>query len=374
MKLVYYIPALLMLFAFTQETLSQATQEGTRRQRRTEAAEASSNTATLTERARIKNEENSRVLSQAAWTRELTRILDLAEEANAPLMFPAEPIGDRRNLFTHIFYLVVEGKVKAYNYIDGKEVFTDSERIDIGKMLEAAGINAAREGEGENARYRVEELDVPGADVNQYILKETWYFDQAAGMFGSKVTALCPILVRMDYATGITNREPLFWVEYEDIRPYISREMIMTSNYNNVLTYSLDDYFSKRMYDGEIIKSANMRNLSLQEQVSEQLMKQDEAAARARRNLPEAEIDANNDDFAMGDDSEDVFENAMKAARDSIENQIRAFEKQLWVQPDTTTTTANNKKAEKTNTKVEKPKETKAEKSSSAPTRSVRRR
>jgi uncharacterized membrane protein YukC len=113
----------------------------------------------------------------------------------------------------------------------------------------------------------------------------------------------------------------------------------------------MDDYFSKKMYSGEIVKTTNLMNLSLAQQVG-------------------ADPDT------------------LKMAQDSIENQLKTFNKNLWVYSDTipVAVVETDKSKEKTTKreekasgrgakKEEKPKAatTKAEKSSS-PTRSVRRR
>jgi gliding motility associated protien GldN len=339
MKPFYYISVLVLLLAFTQESFGQQP----RRTRPSQEA-VKDNTPTLTERAKIKNEVNSREPAHPNWLREMYRYVNLEEEANAPLLYPVKPIGDRQNLFTLLFKLIVDGKVNAYKYnMDEKESFDESQKINVLEdLLDKYDIMHTIQGAGNTARFVVEDFDIPSSEVLIYMIKEAWYFDLATGTFKSRVTALCPLMVRMDYATGITNTEALFWVSYEDIRPYISRGMIMTSNYNNALTYTIDDFFTKGMYDGEIIETVNLKNQTLIQQV--------------------------------GDDPV-----ALKAARDSIELQLKEFEKQLWFQPDTTQV-VDDKKAKKTTTarapKEEKPKVTKSSSSSSSPstpTRSVRR-
>ncbi|MDL2323174.1 gliding motility protein GldN [Bacteroidales bacterium OttesenSCG-928-A17] len=338
MKPIYYISVIILLLASVQDGFGQQEQPRQRRQRASE--ENSNNLPTLTERARIKNEVNTQEPAHTPWLREMYRFIHLDKEANAPLLYPTTPIGDRKNLFTLLFQLVLDGKVNAYNYMDEKEVFDESQKINLEELLVKHDIPFTTEGSGNNQRFTVNEIDIPSSEVLIYMIKEAWYFDQATGSFRSRVIALSPLLVRMDYSTGIPNTEALFWVTYEDIRPYISREVIMVSNYNNALTYTIDDYFMKGMYDGEIIKTVNLMNQSLIQQV--------------------------------GDDPQ-----ALKQAGDSIQKQLVNFEKQLWFQPDTTKV-ADDKKDKKTSTrktKDEKPKveKSKPEKSSSTPTRSVRR-
>ena len=144
---------------------------------------------------------------------------------------------------------------------------------------------------------------------------------------------------------------PMFWIPYENIRPYINTAFIMTSNINNAMTFTLDDYFRRRMFEGDIFKTQNLMNLPLQA-------------------------------YCPTPDS-------IKKEQDRIEGQLVAFEKSLWFQPDTTQVEdpkaakkaskasargqrgATTEKAE-TKEKTVKTKAPKAEKSS--PVRSVRRR
>ena len=341
MKSLYYIILLFLFCTMAQDGFSQTTQRRTPRQRASE--QSANDLPALTVRAMIKNETGTTHLQNVVWLREIYRYIDLEKENNAALYYPTQPIGKRMNLFTLIFKLMAEGKVVGYNYLDGREVFTEEEKINFEDVLKRFQVLYTTQGSGDNAQYIVEDSDIPSSEVTMYMIKEAYYFDQATGTYNTSVIAICPMLVRQEDDFGEPTRNPVCWIPYENIRPYLSREPIMTSNYNNALTYTIDDYFAQRMYVGDIVKTTNLMNQSLAQQVG---------------NTPEA----------------------LKQARDSIENQLKSFEKQLWVQEDTTTVVADKKEKGKSvrgssnkKEKVEKPKESKAEKSST-PTKSVRRR
>jgi gliding motility associated protien GldN len=339
----------ILLFVFIQEGVAQDTPRRTRQRPSTAAAADTSTVFNLTERARIKNEVESKKPSHIVWERIIYRIIDLTKEdgSNAALYYPVQPQNGRQNLFTLLLKLLLDNKITAYNYLDW-EVFDDSQKKNIEDLLTKLQLLYTKQGD----RFVVDERDIPSSEITQYIVKEGYYFDQATGMFQTHVLALSPIQVGTDYYSGNISREPLFWVQYDEIRPYLSREMIMTSNYNNALTYTIDDYFRKTMYAGEIIKTVNMMGKSLAQEVG---------------NEPEA----------------------LKQAQDSIENQLKAFDKNLWAYNDSIRTAGEKtqtSKAEKTKTtsarssggakeKVQKePKaSTPAPKSESAPVRSVRR-
>jgi len=357
MKRLYITGLILALLICASMGFSQNTvRRVPPRQRATEEAAANNSTTNLTERAKIKNEVTSKAPEHVVWLREMYRTIDLDKDDNAALYYPVTPVGDRMNLFTTIFKLLADNKIVAYNYpTNGPEIFTDKEKLNFeDAVLKKYQILYKKEGTDSDPRYIVDDADIPSNEALMYQIKEATYLDAATGTYKTQVTAICPLLVRKDYdmgGSGDVTLNPLCWIPYENLRPYLSRTMIMTSNYNNVLTYSIDDFFTKGMYKGDIIKTVNMKDQSLAQQV--------------------------------GDDPA-----RLKQAQDSIENQLKTFRQQLWVHQDTTQVAATNKSVKKTATrggtatattqkesapKEEKPKAVKAAKTSTAPTKTVRR-
>lgn len=298
----------------------------------------------LSVRAQSKNEDQTQNVENVPWLREIYRVVNLKEAANAPLYYPVEPIGDKMNLFTLIFKLFSENKLAVYEYLDGREIFTDAYKMEFNsKTLDRYNILYEEQQSGAATRLHIEESDIPSMDVLSYLVKEAWFFDPSNSTVNVKLLAICPMLVR-EGDFGDMTRTPMFWVPYENIRPYISQKPIMTSDINNAVTYTMDDYFRKRMFQGEIIKTNNLLNYTLTQQI--------------------------------GDNPE-----ALKHAQDSIELQLKNFEEKLWMPKDTTSVAdaEKDKKSSKQKTakpekvKAEKPQKVKAEKSPSAPTKSVRR-
>jgi gliding motility associated protien GldN len=283
-----------------------------------------------TVRALSKNEDRKQNTENAPWIREIYRQINLKEAANAPLYYPVEPVGDRINLFTLIFKLLSENKITVYEYLDGKEIFTDRYKVNFKDFLDRFRVLYMEKIVGTDTIYVVDESDIPNSEVLSYLVKEAWYFKASNSTVDIKLLAICPLLIREgDFGEVISM--PIFWIPYENIQPHISRTPIMTSDLNNAMTYTLDDYFRKRMFEGEIIKTTNLLNYTLAQQFS----------------TPEA----------------------MKIAQDSIENHLKHFENQLWVQPDTTAVADSKRK--KKSAKAEKPKTAKTQ--STAPARSVKR-
>jgi gliding motility associated protien GldN len=304
MKRSYYLLALVSALALPA---ALSAQNNTQQERRTprvrtgerEATKKETGLPELTPRAQEMNERMTQETGNARWIRVIYREVDMTQEANAPLYYPVRPLNQTMNLFTTIFQLMLEDKITAYEYLDGYEVFDEQHLIDFKKdVLDRAYIYYEETPAVGNNKPSIviNESDIPSADVMAYYLKEAWYFDQNNSVFDVKTLALCPILT----VTGDLGEQrlPLFWLPYENIRPYITHSPIMTSNINNAKTFTIDDYFRRRMFTGEIIKTENLLNKTLRE-------------------------------YYPTPDS-------LKMAQQEIEQQLETFQQSLYWQPDTT--------------------------------------
>ena len=356
MRQLYYIAILVAsLWAATplqaqEENETETTTQQTRRRspqasRGERQEKKESGLPDLTVRAQDLNERLTQEIGNARWQRVIYRQVDLMKEPNAPLYYPTRPMNGQQNLFSTIFQLLGDNKIKAYEYLDGYEEFDEAHQIRFKDMLDRFYIlyEEVAGRAGEEPTYVINESDVPSADVRSYYVKEAWYFDQNTSAFDVKILAICPILS----STGDMGETtmPMFWLPYENIRPYISNATIMTSNLNNATTFTMDDYFRRRMFEGEIIKTQNLMNQPLQAYCPTPDSLQNEQAR--------------------------------------IEAQLTGFEQSLWYQPDTTQVADDPKAAKKakktvaksTTEKAAKATTTKAPKAQkSAPVRSVRRR
>ena len=267
------------MVACLAETLSA--QPAARRREQQQKKQTSAQT--LTTRAQIACPPAAPMSVDVVWRRDIYRELTFHDDANAGLYYPVEPVGSQMNLFTYIFRLVMRGAVKAYEYrLDGNEVFTDSARVKLLAFLDNYHIFYERV----NGRVRIDNSDIPSREVKSYYIKESAYYDQATSTFHTKVVALCPIMTRDDDFGDVSQSYPLFWIRYDDIAPYLSKQIIMTSNLNNAATMSVDDYFTKNMYKGKIYKTTNMLGKTLR-----QYCETDSALTKEQKRI-ESELEA----------------------------------------------------------------------------------
>lgn len=254
------------------------------------------------------------------WQCVIYRELDLTKDVNAVLYYPEVPTDGLTNMFSVLFDAFVKGNLKAYEYIDGRELLDEAHLVKVEDVLETHDIDPS---------------DVPCYQVLSYYIKEQWDFDRNTSQYQSHIVALCPILHRQGEFGGIT-RYPLFWLSYDDLRPFIIDKLVMSSGINTAVRYSLDDFFTLRKYDGEIYKVQNPRGLTLMQQYP------DEAQ--------------------------------LKAKREEIENELQNFGKSVWVPQEKEQATkpaaaTPSSSVSDTGTSVEKNKQT----SESEKRRSVRR-
>lgn len=229
------------------------------------------------------------------WMRVIYRAIDLDKDKNAPLYFPEEPVEGQENLFRIILRLLADNTIPAYEYLDGREVFTDQYRIKVRDVLDRFYIpyTDGRGSTEKNPKFVIDENDVPTYEVLSYYVVERWEYDTRNNRLRPQVEAICPVLHRSGDFGGDALKYPMFWVKFSDLRPYLAAQTIFVDDDNNLPTCTYDDFFTLNMYDGDIYKTRNLKNRSM------------------------AQMYADPDD--------------LKRAQDSIQNRLDNFEKKLWV-------------------------------------------
>jgi gliding motility associated protien GldN len=300
---------------FISSALS-AQEESTSTLRRTTAAERnrakSDNGASVSDRLQIHYNDAGTSITDAdrQWLRVIYREVDLDQDVNAALYYPEEAIDGQENLFRIIMRLLANNQLTAYEYLDGRELFTDQYKLKVGDLLDRFHIlyTPAKGSTEKNPKYTIDESDVPTNEVLSYYVIERWEFDTRGNRMKTYVDAICPVLHRSGDFGGEAIKYPMFWVKYSDLRPWLAQQTIFTSDDNNLPTCTYDDFFNLTMYKGEIYKTRNLRNKSMMQ---------------------------------MYPDSAD-----MHRAQDSIQNRLDKFEEKLWVPDREQVLAAKNKKGE----------------------------
>ncbi len=228
------------------------------------------------------------------WMRVIYREIDLDKDKNAALYFPEEPVDGQENLFRIIMRLLADNRLKAYEYLDGREIFTEKYESKVKDILDRFYIiyTPAKGSTEKNPRFVIDEADVPSNEVLSYYIIEKWTYDTRNNRLRPTVEAICPVLHRAGDFGGDAIRYPMFWIKYSDLRPHLAQQMIFTNDDNNLPSCTYDDFFNLTMYEGDIYKTRNLKNKSM------------------------AQLYPDPDD--------------RKRARDSIQTRLDKFEERLW--------------------------------------------
>lgn len=229
------------------------------------------------------------------WMRVIYRDLKLDNPKNTPLYYPEEVIDGQENLFRIIMRLVADNQIPVYEYLDGKEIFTDQYKVKVADMLDRFHVlySPAKGSTEKNPKFLIEEADVPANEVLSYFVLEKWEFDSRTNKTRRVVEAICPVLHRSDDFGGEAVRYPMFWAKMDNLRPYLTQQYIFVDDDNNLPKYTYADFFSRNMYDGDIYKTRNLANKSMMQ---------------------------------LYPDPDD-----RQRAQDSIQNRLEQFDKKLWV-------------------------------------------
>lgn len=291
--LLFAITLLIASVAMAQDSSSGSVVRRNRGDR--PGAKGGDGTPGVTQRMQAHYEETPLDESELQWMRVMYRELDLTKDANGALYYPDEPVDGQENLFRIIMGRMADGQLGAYEYLDGREVFTDAYKVKMRDVLDRFHIlyTDAKGSTEKNPKFNIEESDVPASEVLTYYIIEKWEFDKRSNRMRTRIEAICPVLHRSGDFGGEAVKYPMFWVKYDELRPFLSTQNIFTDDDNNLATCTYDDFFQLGLYDGDIYKTRNLKNKSLMQ---------------------------------MHPDPDELAH-----ARDSIQQRLDSYENKLWV-------------------------------------------
>jgi len=200
--------------------------------------------------------------ADAVWSRTVWRIIDLREKANQHFYFPSREIQGRSNLF-NILLKGIAGKtitafdasvpddefLKPIDFNQVKQQFGDSV-----KRIKLTDINTG------NERDSIVQSEIPTREIKQLEIKEVWYFDKQKSTLQVRILGICPIWVyKKDPKDTTFVRKKIFWVYYPEVRGLLAKNESL-NGFNGARSFSFDDLFLTRRFDGYIVKEENVYN------------------------------------------------------------------------------------------------------------------
>ncbi|MNK01386.1 hypothetical protein D3C87_191840 [compost metagenome] len=207
--------------------------------------------------------------------RKVWEVIDLDQRINFPMYFPVEDnIGsDRRSLFSVLIGAIKDGtltEVYSDSYFATKKTGTDIESVfhftelnDYGReiMNQNPGVSEADlKTKGLLTAEHFTTSELTGADVTQYKVVGTWYFDKRQGEMKYRILGLCPMAV--DALTKLrqgSEAEPieLFWVFYPGARDVLHKAKAFNER-NSAMPITFDHLLNSRRFTATIVKEENV--------------------------------------------------------------------------------------------------------------------
>ncbi len=198
------------------------------------------------------------------WSKTVWRIIDLREKSNQHFYYPTREIQGRTNLVNLLLKGIKEGTITAYDAAQEDNEFKMPMTFDQVKQQFGASTKVTQRrnfetGEMEDVTIQ---QDMRPEEVKQMMVKEIWYFDKQTSTIQVRILGLCPIRLFYrdeDVTQETVLRKKIFWVYYPEVRPLLAKYESLNLA-NGARSFSFDDLFLTRRFDGYIVKEENIYN------------------------------------------------------------------------------------------------------------------
>ncbi len=191
-----------------------------------------------------------------AWKKRIWRIIDTREKMNLPFRYPNEPF------FNVLRNIAENGDIALFRDEFFKEPMTMEE---INGTLNKIDTVVTFDYETYEEKIQIVENTINWEDIEQFRVKEIWYFDEETSRMDVRIIGFSPILNEIDYDTGeLKYKLPLFWVYYPEARKYLAKVRVYNED-NDMAPMSWYDLFENRFFSSYIIKKSNSLDLRIQD-------------------------------------------------------------------------------------------------------------
>ena len=136
-----FATALFIVFAATASAQTESTASVVRRAKADAQKANAKKSGGVTDRMQSFYEVKTKSDADLQWMRIIYRNLDIKQDANTCLFYPEEPNQDGQSLFFIIMRLLINNQISAYEYLDGRELFTDQYKVKVKDMLDRYGVD-----------------------------------------------------------------------------------------------------------------------------------------------------------------------------------------------------------------------------------------
>lgn len=191
------------------------------------------------------------------WEKMIWRTIDVREKMNAPFTYP------KQAFFSILLDAAKKGNITAYSTEDDEFSFALNPE-EVKAMSSTRDTVEIFNPDDYNTYTQVIENDLDPMDVQQFQIKELWYFDEATSQLKVRILGIAPLLDQFDEAGNYTYTLPLFWVYYPDCRQELAKHQVFNSG-NDTSPISWEDYLEMRRFSSYVTKESNVYDRRIQD-------------------------------------------------------------------------------------------------------------
>jgi gliding motility associated protien GldN len=199
------------------------------------------------------------------WSKTVWEVIDLDERVNFPYYYPTDTLNlgpERRSLFDVLKKNLGNNTIKeVYKSAYFQEKLTYEEIQE--RLMSIDTTDAGYEqynADGFVDPQFIERRRITAAEIKQYKIKGTWYFDKRLGELKYRLLAVCPVSPDVAVKTLEGEQEDLvelFWVWFPDARASLNKSKVFNSrNSSQPITY--DHMLNSRRFSSNIYKEENV--------------------------------------------------------------------------------------------------------------------
>ena len=198
------------------------------------------------------------------WSKTVWEIIDLDERINFPYYYPTDTLNlgpDRRSLFDVLKKNLSNSNIKeVYKsaYFQEKLTYEEIQERLVAVDTTDAGYEQFNADGFVDAQF-IERRRITAAEIRQYKIKGTWYFDKRLGELKYRLLAVCPVAPDVAVKTLAGEEEDLvelFWVWFPDARSSLNNKVFNSRNSSQPITY--DHMLNSRRFNSTIYKEENV--------------------------------------------------------------------------------------------------------------------
>ncbi|HRO07740.1 MAG TPA: gliding motility protein GldN [Saprospiraceae bacterium] len=190
-----------------------------------------------------------------AWEKRIQRVIDSREKLNLPF------VSEELNLFQTLKQMIMNGDISAFsddafkNILPPEEIEAKMVKMDTSMSLDP---------DTYEEKIVIARNDINWRDIQQYRIKEVWYFDKQRSVMDVRILGIAPIYQSPNDKIAGIPPAPLFWVYYPQCRSPLSKFRVF-NNENDISPMTWTDIFDTRVFTSYIYKRSNVLDYRLKD-------------------------------------------------------------------------------------------------------------